>query len=95
MSAFIARQPNGRLCRFSRIVDCLTHYNLTDKDYLNNVTGTIESREAAAFTIRHELVDFSEVLDLFAETEMSHHEFNQICTQMHAPVTRKTKWVAT
>lgn len=34
MGSFIARQPNGLLCRFSTIVDCVTHYNMTEEDYI-------------------------------------------------------------
>lgn len=34
MGAFIARQPNGKLCRFSTIVDTVTHYNMTEEDYI-------------------------------------------------------------
>lgn len=34
MGAFIARQPNGLLCRFSTVVDTITHYNMTDEDYI-------------------------------------------------------------
>lgn len=34
MGAFVTRQPNGLLCRFSSIVDCPTHYNMTDEEYI-------------------------------------------------------------
>lgn len=34
MGAFIARQPNGLLCRWSSVVDNITHYNMTDEDYI-------------------------------------------------------------
>ena len=34
MGSFIARQPNGLLCRFSTVVDCVTHYNMTEEDYI-------------------------------------------------------------
>lgn len=30
--SYIARQPNGLLCRFSTVVDAPTHYNLTEDD---------------------------------------------------------------
>lgn len=35
MAGFIARQPNGLLCRHSTIVDCVTDYNMTEEDYIN------------------------------------------------------------
>lgn len=31
---FVARQPNGRLCLFSSIVDCPIIYQMTDDDYV-------------------------------------------------------------
>lgn len=34
MGAFIARQPNGLLCRFSSVVDCVTDYNMTEEEYI-------------------------------------------------------------
>ena len=30
MGAFIAKQPNGLYCRFSTVVDCVTHYDMTE-----------------------------------------------------------------
>ncbi len=35
MAGFIARQPNGLLCRHSTVTDCLTDYNMTEEDYIN------------------------------------------------------------
>lgn len=34
MGSFICRQPNGLLCRFSTVVDCVTDYNMTEEDYI-------------------------------------------------------------
>lgn len=32
--SYIARQPNGLLCRFSSFVDAVTHINMTEEDYI-------------------------------------------------------------
>lgn len=32
--SYIARQPNGLLCRFSTMVDAVTHINMTEEDYI-------------------------------------------------------------
>ena len=32
--SYIARQPNGLLCRFSTMVDAVTHINMTKEDYI-------------------------------------------------------------
>lgn len=54
MGSFIAQQPNGLYCRFSTIVDTVTHYNMTKDDYievckdrLGKKRGEEEAREAA------------------------------------------------
>lgn len=36
MGSFIAQQPNGLYCRFSTIVDTVTHYNMTKDDYIED-----------------------------------------------------------
>lgn len=32
--SYIARQPNGLLCRFSTVVDSVTHINMSEDDYI-------------------------------------------------------------
>lgn len=32
--SYIARQPNGLLCRFSTVVDTVTEINMTEEDYV-------------------------------------------------------------
>lgn len=34
MGGFIAKQPNGKYCRFSSVVDCPTHINMAFDDYV-------------------------------------------------------------
>lgn len=34
MGAFIAKQPNGLYCRYGIVVDNITHYNMTEEDYI-------------------------------------------------------------
>ncbi len=34
MGAFISKQPNGKYCRFSTVVDTITNYNMTEKEYI-------------------------------------------------------------
>lgn len=34
MAGFIAKQPNGLYCRFSSVVDTITHDNMTFDDYV-------------------------------------------------------------
>ena len=64
MGAFIARQPNGLLCRWSSIVDNITHYNMTEDEYVE--LRAEAAREQARFELEHYphfIRPFSEVLE--------------------------------
>lgn len=64
MGAFIARQPNGLLCRWSSIVDNITHYNMTEDEYVE--LRAEEARKQARFELEHNprfIRPFSEVLE--------------------------------
>ena len=47
--SFIARQPNGLLCRFSSVTDCVTEENMTDEDYIEECAE--RAREEARFNL--------------------------------------------
>lgn len=63
MGAFIARQPNGLLCRWSSVVDNLTHYNMTEEDYVEYCAE--RAREEARHNLQnpHFVKPFQEILD--------------------------------
>lgn len=84
MGAFIAKQPNGLYCRFSSIVDCPTHWNMTREDYLNNETGTVRSRADGEDILNNYLKPFSEVIDRFTTLNMNRKEFEDILKEMGA-----------
>lgn len=66
MGSFIARQPNGLLCRFSTIVDCVTDYNMTDEEYIE--LRAEMAREDARFELEHYVRPFDWVKE---QTELS------------------------
>ena len=82
MAGFIAKQPNGLYCRFSTVVDCPTHWNMTEEDYLNNATGASPSRDIGKETLLHHVRPFSEVLDYFIDNNMTQEEFNKLIIEM-------------
>lgn len=82
MGAFIAKQPNGLYCRFSTIVDTVTHWNMTKEDYLNNYTGTVRDREVAQDTLDNYLQPFDEVLERFVPNNMTIEEFEELVVKM-------------
>lgn len=82
MSAFIAKQPNGLYCRFSNILDCPTHWNMTKEDYLNNYTGTVSNRDEGEVILRDYIKPFSEVIERFIPNNMTKKEFDNLVDVM-------------
>lgn len=80
MGAFIARQPNGLLCRFSTIEDTITHYNLTDEEYIEHCAE--KAREGARWRLAHNVKPFSFVVDSFVPNNCSVEEFNSYLREM-------------
>lgn len=51
--SYIARQPNGLLCRFSTIVDTVTHINMSEEDYIEMCA--VRAREEARRDLKDKL----------------------------------------
>ena len=83
MAGFIAKQPNGLYCRFSTIVDCPTHINMTKEDYLNNVTGTVANREEGKRILERYLQPFSEVEKRFMSNNMTERAFQVLLDKVN------------
>ena len=82
MAGMICRQPNGRLCRFSTVVGCITHYNMTDSDYRRNITKTVKSAEDAQDTIDNYIKPFDWLNDYFVPNNMSREEHDALIKLM-------------
>lgn len=80
MAGFICRQPNGKLCRFSTIVDCITHYNMTDEEYIEMKAE--EAREEARDVIKNHLKPYAWIDEYFRPGNMTRAEFNKIKEEM-------------
>lgn len=88
MGAFIARQPNGLLCRFSTIIDSVTHYNMTFEDYVvdvqmgkygrNRKDAEIEAKDI----INHHIKPFQDVIDRFVPNNQTTEEFYAMLKEM-------------
>lgn len=83
MAGFISRQPNGLLCRFSSVVDTITHYNMTEEEYIEMCAE--RAREEAREVLQMHLKPFSWVEDYFVPDNMSTEEFNKILEEMSLP----------
>lgn len=80
MASFVSRQPNGLLCRFSSIVDTVTHYNMTDEEYIEICAD--RARAEAKSVLKNHVKPFEWVEEYFSETNMTQEEFNKILKEM-------------
>lgn len=84
MASFIAKQPNGLYCRFSTVVDCPTHINMTEEDYLNNVTGTVASHEEGKQILERYLQPFQVVIDKYIPNNLTKETFELLLQKMNS-----------
>jgi len=79
MSRFIARQPNGLLCRFSTVVDCPTAWNMTEQEYINLcIEEAKEEAEREAKEILAKYVrPFNQVMVSFKPENMTKKKFEE------------------
>ena len=80
MGAFISKQPNGLYCRFSSVVDCPTHWNMTEEDYVEMCAE--RAREEAREVLKNRVKPFDWVIDNFTPMNMSGKEFQEILESM-------------
>lgn len=80
MGAFICRQPNGLLCRFSTVVDSVTHYNMTDDEYIEMKAE--QAREDAMNTLKYHIKPYSWIDEYFRPGEMTQEEFEKMKKEM-------------
>lgn len=83
MGAFITKQPNGLYCRFSTVVDCPTHINMTKEDYINFCME--RAREEAEDVLENYIRPFEWVEDYFHPNNMSKKEFKECLNKMELP----------
>lgn len=80
----ICRQPNGKICRYSTVADCITDYNLTDEEYIQMRMD--EAKEEAEYVLKHRLKDYNYVMkmakDNLGPNTMSKKEFSKIRKEM-------------
>ena len=86
--SFIARQPNGLLCRHSSVTDCITDYNMTNEDYINMCIEKAieEAKKEAKSILKNYVRDMDLVKDSFGENNMSKERFDEILKEMEKPI---------
>ena len=87
MGAFIAKQPNGLYCRYSGVVDNITHYNMTEDDYIELVVERAKEEEKITL---EKAKPFSKVLDrLYPDTRRDLKGMNEILKECGSEVLLK------
>lgn len=85
MGAFIAKQPNGLYCRFSYVADTITHYNMTEEDYIKlcqDRLGEKYGEKEAKDVLENYLHPFNDVLKHFLPNNESVEDFNMHLKEM-------------
>lgn len=89
MGGFISKQPNGKYCRFSSIVDCPTHINMTFEDYVKIIEerGYTHERaeEEAKDVVLNYIRPFEEVKQHFVPNNMTRKEFKEVLKMCEDP----------
>lgn len=84
MGSYITRQPNGLLCRFSSIVDTVTHHNMTEDEYIEICAE--RGRKEAVDVIENHLQPFERIKEDFRPNNCTQKEFDELINMMGKPV---------
>lgn len=84
MGAFIVKQPNGLYCRFSTVVDCPTHWNMTEEEYIEMCAE--KAREEAREVLANRVRPFEMVKEYFYPNNMTETEFEECLNEMAKPL---------
>ena len=93
MGGFICKQPNGLYCLDSMIVDCITHYNMTEDEYIELCVE--EARKKARDVLDYGIRPLKLVIENFAPNNMSSEKFKAILKEMESEITETTKMKTT
>ena len=80
MGAYFAKQPNGLFCRFSSVVDTITHYNMTREEVIDYFIE--KAKEDAEYVLDNRLHKFEQVVDDFVPYNNTIEEFDQFVKNM-------------
>lgn len=103
MGAIFYKQPNGRYCRYSTVVDCVTDYNMNKYDIIKLfVEDAIDSAEKFINDEKN-FHNFEELTEKYEDLgpdeeplgEMSVKEFEKIRKCMEEPESFRTFWERT
>ena len=81
--AFICRQPNGLICRFSTVIDGITHYNMTDDEYIELRKKQAEEEAREFLKNKKNFYPFDEIKEYFRpDLDMKLEDFEKVLKEM-------------
>ena len=80
MGSYICKQPNGKYCRFSTVVDTVTNWNMTKEDYIELCKKKAE-REAID-VLKNYLQPFERIKKDFCPNNTTQEKFDKILKEM-------------
>lgn len=103
MGAIFYKQPNGRYCRYSTVVDCVTDYNMNKYDIIKLFVEDAIDRAEEFINNEKNFHKFEELTEKYENLapdeeplgEMTVNEFKNLKKQMEEPESFKTFWEKT
>ena len=103
MGAIFYKQPNGRYCRYSTVVDCVTDYNMSKYDIIKLFVEDAIDRAEEFIDNEKNFHKFEELTEKYEDLgpdeeplgEMSVKEFESIRKRMEEPESFRTFWEKT
>lgn len=80
--SYIARQPNGLLCRFSSVVGTVTCYNMTKEDYIELRAELAREEARMELEDKHFIKSFDHVLEDAKFDIMTYDEWRSYLEEM-------------
>lgn len=86
MAGMICKQPNGLYCRYSTIVEAVTHHNMTKEDYIKLCETRGISNWDATDTLDNYLKDYDYMVSLITDLNTTKEELEELLEKMNKEV---------
>ncbi len=77
----IIKQPNGKFCIFSSVVDSITHYNMNENDIIEELVA--ESRKEIEEQVKKVISALNNNTKPYYQFTMSYDEMLELVKQIH------------
>lgn len=94
MGVMYCKQPNGKICRFSSIVDCITHWDMTDEGFISYKMQ--QAKEEAERDLKEPMF-FDDIGEAISQINLSSGNItpDEVCNQLETMGFKSEEWKAT